>query len=399
MTKKNAIFKVLVCVVLLASLLLPAGFAANPVQAAAAKPAIVAKMIIGTGSTEGAFDYYSKENKYTLSVSNADKKATYTFTSSNTKVLTVKASGAKAVLTGLKAGTATITCNQKLNGKTTKIGTCAVTVKAATLVQDYVPVLTIGTSTASEPIEIISRNNDATYTYVSNSKNFTMKETQSKFDGMYFIKHSYTATAAGTYTVTVKETYNKVTRTVATLKYIVKKATVVPARNFDLGSSELAFDLIENCRSDVSYLFDYDEKMMEGYVSEGTTYLKGLAEGTTEVKIYEDTKKPDPKKLIGTCKITIKKVILTAIDCDLSDTETTVGGEPIELYVYKVPVNAPGTVTVTSSNPGVATVSQPDIYGMCIITPVSAGTTTITMTSGSVTNSQTITVTEEDEDY
>lgn len=395
MTKKNAIFKVLVCLVLLASLLLPAGFAANPVQAAA-KPSIVTKMIIGTGSTEGAFDYYSKENKYTLSVSNADKKATYTFTSSNTKVLTVKASGAKAVLTGLKAGTATITCNQKLNGKTTKIGTCAVTVKAATLEQDYVPVLTIGTSAASEPLVIISRNNDATYTYVSNSKNFTMKETQSKFDGMYFIKHSFTATAAGTYTVTVKETYNKVTRTVGTLKYVVKKATVVSAKTFDLDSPELAFDLIDNARSDISYLFDYDEKMMEGYVSEGTTYLKGLAVGTTELKIYEDTKKPDPKKLIGTCKITIKEVILTAIDCDFSDTEATVGGEPIELYVYKVPVNAPGTVTVTSSNPGVATVSQPDVYGMCVITPVSAGTTTITMTSGSVTNSQTITVNAED---
>ncbi len=398
MTKKNAIFKVLVCLVLLASLILPAGIAANPVQAAA-KPAIVAKMIIGTGSTEGAFDYYSKENKYTLSVSNADKKATYTFTSSNTKVLTVKASGAKAVLTGLKAGTATITCNQKLNGKTTKIGTCAVTVKAATLVQDYVPVLPVGTSAASEPIEIISRNNDATYTYVSNSKNFTMKETQSKFDGMYFIKHSYTATAAGNYTVTVKETYNKVTRTVATLKYVVKKATVVPQGKIDLGSSELlAYELIDNARTDVGYFFEYDDKMIEAYVDDGNTYLKGLAEGTTEVKIYEDAKTPDPKKLIGTCKITIKEVILTAIDCDFSDTEATVGGEPIELYVYKVPVNALGNVTVTSSNPGVATVSQPDEEGMCLITPVSAGTTTITMTSGSVTNSQTITVNAEDQE-
>ncbi len=396
MTKKNAIFKVLVCLVLLASLLLPSGFAANPVQAAA-KPAIVAKMIIGTGSTVDSFDYYSKENKYTLSVSNADKKATYTFTSSNTKVLTVKASGAKAVLTGLKAGTATITCNQKLNGKTTKIGTCAVTVKASTLEQDYVPVLTIGTSAATEPLVIISRNNDATYTYVSNSKNFTMKETQSKFDGMYFIKHSFTATAAGTYTVTVKETYNKVTRTVGTLKYVVKKATVVPQGKIDLGSSELlAYELIDNARTDVGYFFEYDDKLIEAYVDDGNTYLKGLAEGTTEVKIYENAKNPDPKKLIGTCKVTIKEVILTAIDCDFSDTEATVGGEPIELYVYKVPVNALGNITVTSSNPGVATVSQPDVYGMCVITPVSAGTTTITMTSGSVTNSQTITVNAED---
>lgn len=395
MTKKNAIFKVLVCVVLLASLILPAGIAANPVQAAA-KPTIVAKMTIGTGSTEGAFDYYSKENKYTLTVSNADKKATYTFTSSNTKVLTVKASGAKAVLTGLKAGTATITCNQKLNGKTTKIGTCAVTVKAATLVQDYVPVLPVGASAASEPLEIINRNNDATYTYVSNSKNFTMKETQSKFDGMYFIKYNFNATAAGNYTVTVKETYNKVTRTVATIKYTVKKATVVPQGSIDLGSSEWAFEFIQNPRLDTSYLFDYDEKIIQGIVEDGSVYLKGLAVGTTDVKVYENTKTPDPKKLIGTCKVTVKEVILTAIDCDFYETETTVGGDAIEFYIYKIPQNAPGAVTVTSSNPEVATVSQPDEEGMCVITPVSAGTTTITMTSGSVTKSQTITVNAED---
>lgn len=173
--RQGRIFKLVVCLVLLVTITLSAGIYSH-VQGAS-KPSIEAKMTIGTGSLVGNFDFYSPVNdKYVLEVSNAVKGATYSFTSSNAKIVSVKGSGTKAFLTGLKAGTATITCNQKLKGKTTKVGTCTVTVKNATVHQDTIPELPLGTYSGKGALEILYRNNDATYTYVSNSKNFQCKK-------------------------------------------------------------------------------------------------------------------------------------------------------------------------------------------------------------------------------
>ncbi len=398
-TATNRLLKVIVCIILVASLMLPAGLLMNSAEAAA-KPSIPSKITIGTGSTITNFDYYEKDQKFSIRVSDPTKKATYTFTSSNTKVVAVKANGAEAYLTGLKAGTATITCTQKLNGKSTKVGTCAVTVKNATVSQDSIPTLPLGNGSL-EPIYFTNRNHDGTYTYTSNSKNFTIKETISTFDGMCFIKQSFTATAAGTYTITVKETYNKVTRTVGTLKYTVKKATVVPNSDIDLGSDIWVFELIQNFRSDVNYYLDYDKNIVDITKKGEEYYLAGKGVGTTEVNIYENTNTADKSKFIGTCKVSVKEVVLEELDIDFDDTEATVGDDPVELYIYKTPENAPGTITVTSSNTKVATVSNPDEEGLCIIEPVGAGTTTITITCGNITKTQEFTVysADEDDDY
>ncbi|WP_313560589.1 Ig-like domain-containing protein [Ruminiclostridium cellobioparum] len=396
--KTNKLFKLLALMLLLAILVLPAGIVANTAQAAA-KPSVEAKMTIGTGSIVGSFDFYSKEEgKYSLSVSDPVENATYSFTSSNTKVLTVKASGTVAYLTGVKAGTATITVNQKLSGKTTKVGTCAVTVKNSVIHQDFVPELPLGSSVASEPLVFDYRNNDATYTYASNNKNFSMSETIKKFDGMNFISQSFTAKAPGTYTITVKETYNKITRTVGTIKYTVKKATVSAEGSVDLGGDVWAFELLNNYRTDVPYYFTSDDKKVLDIVSDKNyVSLKGLAEGTTTLKVYENAKAADESKLIGKCKITVKKVKLTDLNIDFDETEAYVGGDPIEFSVEKEPYNAFDEITVTSSNPNVAKVSELDEEGFGTVSPVSAGTTTITITCGDITKTQDITVSEEDE--
>lgn len=396
--KTNKLFKLLALMLLLAIFVLPSGILTNTAQAAA-KPSVEAKMTIGTGSIVGSFDFYSKEEgKYSLSVSAPVKNATYSFTSSNTKVLTVKASGTVAYLTGVKAGTATITVNQKLSGKTTKVGTCAVTVKNSVIHQDFVPELPLGSSVASEPLVFDYRNNDATYTYASNSKNFSMSETIKKFDGMNFISQSFTAKAPGTYTITVKETYNKITRTVGTIKYTVKKATVSAEGSVDLGGDVWAFELLNNYRTDVPYYFISDDKKVLDIVSDKNyVSLKGLAEGTTTLKIYENAKAADESKLIGKCKITVKKVKLTDLNIDFDETEAYVGGDPIEFSVEKEPYNAFDEITVTSSNPNVAKVSELDEEGFGTISPVSAGTATITITCGDITKTQDITVSEEDE--
>ncbi|ACL76692.1 hypothetical protein [Ruminiclostridium cellulolyticum] len=396
--KRNRTARIFICMLLVVTLILPAGLATN-VANAAAKPSIQSKLTIGAGSIVGNYDYYSKDDKYSLKVANSVNKATYSFTSSNNNIVKVKVSGTTAYLTGVKAGNATITCNQKLNGKTTKVGTCTVTVKNSTVSQDYIPVVPMGTSVSKEVLEFSYRNNDATYTYVSNSKNFTMKEKLSQFDGMYFISQSFTAKAPGTYTVTVKETYNKSTRTVGKIKYTVKKATLSGDSSVDLGSSIWAFELINNYRTDVNYLFVFSDKsIVEESKSGDTIYLKGKKVGKTNVTIYENTKTPDKNKLIGTCKLTVKEVVLEDLDCDFEETELYVGDDPVELEISKDPYNAPGTITVSSSDTKVVTVGKLDEDGICLISPVGVGTATITITCGDITKTQKITVYDE-EDY
>lgn len=399
--KLKKIARVIVCMVLTAFLTLPSGMTTGIVQAAAKQASIEATLKIGTGSIVGNYDYYSKdEDKYTLSVSNAVKNATYSFVSSDTKILTVKASGSYACLTGVKAGTATITCNQKLNGKTTKVGTCKVTVYNSSVSQDSIPVLPLGNSVANEYLEYAYRNNDAVYTFTSDSKNFSMKETLKQFDDKYFIRQTFTATAPGTYTITVKETYNKITRVVGKIKYTVKKATVVPNETIVLGSENDAFELISNYRTDVSYLFETgDKNVVEISKEDSIVYLKGKTTGTTKISIYEDAKTPDKNKLLGTCIITVKKVEIQNLDCSFDETESYEGGEPVSVEVSKQPSDAYDAITVTSSNPKVATVSNIDEDGYFEVTPVSAGTTTITITCGTITKTQTFTVTKDEDSY
>ncbi len=385
---------IVVSMLLITSLILSTGMTTNVIQAAV-KPSIATTMKIGTGSIVGDYDFYPKnDGKYVLSVSNAVKNVTYSFISSDTKILTVKASGSKVYLTGVKAGTATITCNQKLNRKTTKVGTCKVTVVNSTVYQDFAPELPLGTG-FTEVIEFANRNNDATYTFISNSKDFSMKETKKIFEDMCFISYPYTAKAVGTYTVTVNETYNKRTRAVGKIKFIVKKATVTPEETIEQGSDINAYDLISKYRTDVNYVFESENcDIVQISVEPNTTNLVGKKAGTTKINIYEDAKAPDKSKLIGTCTITVKEVVLESLDCNFDETNAYVGDEPISVEVSKEPVHAPGIITVTSSNPKVATVSSIDEDGIFEVTPVSSGTTTITITCGTITKTQTFTVSE-----
>lgn len=388
------ISKIVVSMLLITSLILSTGMTTNVIQAAV-KPSIATTMKIGTGSIVGDYDFYPKnDGKYVLSVSNAVKNATYSFTSSNTKILTVKVSGSKVYLTGVKAGTATITCNQKLNRKTTKVGTCKVTVVNSTVYQDFVPELPLGTG-FTEVIEFGNRNNDATYTFITNSKDFSMKETKKIFEDMCFISYPYTAKAVGTYTVTVNETYNKRTRAVGKIKFIVKKATVTPEETIEQGSDINAYDLISKYRTDVNYVFESENcDIVQISVEPNITNLVGKKAGTTKINIYEDAKAPDKSKLIGSCTITVKEVVLESLECNFDETKAYVGDEPISVEVSKEPVHAPGIITVTSSNPKVATVSSIDEDGIFEVTPVSSGTTTITITCGTITKTQTFTVSE-----
>jgi hypothetical protein len=176
MAEKNVkrIVAILFSFVLLINFIFPSEFTLQEAKAAV-KPSIATKMTISRGSLESDYIGYFKTDYYTLKVENPVKKATYSFTSSNKKIVTVKVSGSKATLTGVQAGTANITCQQKLNGKTTKVGTCKITVKNAVASEESYDGLPVGTNKVNL-IYWSYRNCNATYTFTSDSADFTMKE-------------------------------------------------------------------------------------------------------------------------------------------------------------------------------------------------------------------------------
>ncbi len=250
--QKINVTRVLSLMVLFVALLVGSLFVPQ-VAEAAKSPSLSAKELtipVGKMSSKVYWDtsLYETSNAKKLSVSNKVSGATYSFTSSDSKVVTISKEG--GYLTGVKAGTATITCKQTLKGKTTTIGKCKVTVKKAIVKAAYKEFeVGSGEYTIQSFVNyddnffyILYRNPGATYTWTTDSKNFTIKESKidaasidkldidDEWKGLYkeYIRDQYIygsqyiAKKAGTYTVTVKETYNKKTVTIAKFKVTVE---------------------------------------------------------------------------------------------------------------------------------------------------------------------------------
>lgn len=179
---------------------------------AAAKPALSTKKVtISLG----------KQAKSSFTIKNQVKGATYTFTTSNKKVLKVSNKG---ILTGVKAGTAKVTVKQKYKKKVTKVGVVKVTVKKASAVSSKTKTYTYGREKVSVKLSDYVKNPspDAKYQLVSDNKKIAANVTlQAKKDyiGEISLKQ------AGTVTYSVNETYQKKTRTICKFKITVKGAT------------------------------------------------------------------------------------------------------------------------------------------------------------------------------
>ena len=185
--KKSLLKKVLLALVAVL-MILPLCNVGNT-QAAKKATLSETKKTIGVGTYgEDNFYLHKAKTKYCVTVKNAQKGAAYAFVSSNKKVVTVKKSGTKGYLTGVKAGTATVTVKQTLKGKTVTVGKCKVTVKNATVsaTENANETLGMGDNVQIGGAErdaicyIKYLNPDATYTYKSNDSN--LKMTQVKAD-------------------------------------------------------------------------------------------------------------------------------------------------------------------------------------------------------------------------
>ncbi len=406
---------VLCCAVTAGNLFLPGRTA----EAAAKKPSIAKQMTIPVGKLDsktcwntGSIDLGTAEK---LTVNNKMKGATYTFTSGDSKVVTISKDGGYA--TGLKAGSATITCTQTYKGKKTTVGQCKVTVKSSALkVNDYEDEFAVGSSgydlstfyACEDPLfHIEYRNPNASYTLTSDSKDFTIKEIKcdastaknatdweeyvdvlkSYIGDRYFYGYSYTAKKAGTYTITVKETYNKSTKTLGSFKVVIKD-TCISEDNVDilLGNYLNAFTLLEYPKADISYYFgieDFDETNIENnalliYSNGSDVSLYGNKTGTAKVSVREDSEKG---ALIGTVTVTVKESPCEEIILDEKEYTTYVD-DYFDINFDLEPWDTTDKVTITSDNPKVLKVEYDEDEISWNYTALKTGTANITIQCG-----------------
>lgn len=387
----------LVMLALVVTALLPA----NRAYAASKASLNTKSMIIGLGTNGPEMgNFYTKTSKYCISVNGAVKKATYSFTSSNKKVVTVKKIGTNAYLTGVKAGNATITCTQKLNGKSTKVGTVKVKVKKASVQirNEYLNMGTVRDASYDSVCFISERNTSAKYTYTTNSANLTMSEekvdeSDSYAKGSWIYIQKYTAKAAGTYTVTVNETYNKKTTKIGSFKVTVTEPEIDESLSMDVDDNWYINNLIsypvnnsydgytlEGADVDLSsddavVSYDSDEKCL--HVNKT---------GTAKVNVLYNG------EVVATIAITAKDVVLEGIYLEI-ESEVYLDDEYAEIWVSKEPENAPGDYIFKSSDESIATVVNED--GEYYLKLLKAGTVTITATCGNFTESCEVEVIDE----
>ncbi|MDD5934363.1 MAG: hypothetical protein PUC65_02175 [Clostridiales bacterium] len=368
-------------------------------------------MSAGTEFPEGNFFV---GRKYQISVVNPVKKATYSFKSSNTKVLKVKAKGTTVYLTGVKAGTATITCTQKLNGKTTTVGKCKVKVSKAYLC-NYGDEIPLGTNviyhTYDSIVTIGNRNTSAKYTYKTNSKNLTMSEvkvdaSESYGEKAYLYMQKYTAKKAGTYKVGVMETVGKTTKRIGTIEVTV----VAPEyeTNYELTTNE-EFSLSNIIRNPMNNTYDsysleaidFDPNDSNAIITTSSyeddwLLYKGNKEGTAKFVLYYTTN--GFKEKVCDVTVTIKDAVLEELYYSIDETIYIEDGKTY-FSVRKDPWNAPGDITVTSSDDKIAPVAYDEEEECYCITPLASGSVTLTIACGDKKDEVNIQIKSYDDDY
>lgn len=404
-------------------------------EAATKKPSIAKTMTIPIGKLDSKVCWnknsYEIEKAKKLTVKNKVKGATYTFKSSNTKIAQIDKKG--GYLTGIKDGSATITCTQKYKNKTSTIGKCKVTVKKAAIeLYEYDDMeFAVGSNdyklyahyAALEPIyQITYRNPKATYKLTSDSKDFSIKEVKfnaksakdvtkdpafieelERFMGdNYFYGYEFTAKKAGTYKVTVKETYNKKTTSLGSFKVVVKDTSLADTDvEMILGDSIYLNSLLLHQNAYKMYYciiedFDSDNKENNPLVirdySDSVTFYANKA-GTAKVSIREGS---EDGVLLGTVNFVITEVPCQKIEVQKDEYTVYEGKDYFGIYFRLDPWNTTDKVTVTSDNPDVINVTNDNEYGDWEYKVGKVGKATITISCGEQSVERVVTVLADD---
>lgn len=365
-----------------------------------------------------------KEEYNNIVIYDKIKGATYTYTSSNSKIVKISKKGE---LTGIKAGKAKITVYQNLKGKKTKIGTCNIVVKASSLSTDEYSINYTTNSMEGDNAFFYNLNywdlinyrpSGAKYTYTSSDTGLV----KINKDGQI----SEIGQPGKQVTITVKETFNKKTRTVGKLKLSILTPTI-NQDEIEIGintgfypyeymsgynggyyiiCSDQAEPLTDNSTViDVKDDYDDSNDILRFNKVDGYWYGELIAqkEGVVYVHCYMGSSSSDISKenLIGTLKVNVKEYKTTSLSWDeesISDNEQngilTVEYDEYDnycnlYYTYK-PDNSTDTPVITSSNTSVATVSEYSYTGKISLDIHSEGTTKITLKMGDYTIEKTI---------
>lgn len=411
--------KLLLSVVLLLLTLLGVSFHGRTVLAAAKPTLNVKELVVPIGKmNEKVFCEKDKDGYLSLDpnifVENKKKGATYEFTSSNTKIVTISKKG--GYLTALKTGSTTIVCKETYNKKTTVIGKCKVTVKKSKVISyDYnkdfaigsgilgVEVFDDGYYNVSLPFYIEYLNPQATYQFKTDSKDFKFeiakltKEEKKIYTPTDQFAIRYTAKKPGTYKVTVTETYKGKTTTVGSFKIKVHDTEVRKTYELPVNSSTKVFNLISYDVENQNYYFlisTFDSENMDNNVivlnkEDGYLEVRGLKVGTATLKIYEG--KDDSGRYLGSCNIKVVEIPAESIEAEASEITTYVGDDYFYVYFYLDPYNTTDKLELTSSDPSVLKVEKNE-YGYWEYTPLSEGRAVITAKAGKVTASTVVNV-------
>ena len=407
-------------------------FTSETAQAATKKTSIsTTKMTIPIGKLKSGIYWtdvktWDRGVAQKLTVKNSIKGATYSFTSSDKKIVTIGKNG--GYLTGVSAGSATITCKQTYKKKTTVVGTCKVTVKKANFVSysdlssGYDSEVPVGKGeydfyssyAGMDAFYYIGyRNPSAKYTFKSNSTDFSMEEVKysggetAEFAGVdYSYGYKYEAKKAGTYTITVQETYNKKTRKLGSFKVVVKD-TYVESEEIQLriGDSVSVFNYVYYTNPNAMYHFsvdNFDDSKPEGNVlglgyedydtEKAYLLLFGQVPGTATVTVRENN---EAGKVIGTLKVKVYEAACEDIVLESNEYTTYVGDEYFYLYYELQPYDTTDKVTIESDDPTVLKVEYSE-YGYWVYTPLKVGTANLTIKCGSKSAVAKVTVTEEE---
>ncbi len=420
--QKIKVTQLLVLMALCCSLVAGNLFIPGAVAEAAAKKTTISatEMTIPVGKMNSKV-YWNKNswqlaNAQKLTVKNTVKGATYQFTSSNTKVVKISKNG--GYLTGLKAGSATITCTQTYKNKKTTVGKCKVTVKNAALTANKDEnVFAAGSNgfdlthyySSLEPLfHITYRNPNATYTLTSSSKDFSIKEV--KYDASkaktltdnkdyqevlkdyignrYFYGYQFTAKKSGTYTITVKETYNKKSKTLGSFKVVIKDTSISEAKKeLLLGNYLNVLTLLSYTKESTNYYFEiknYDEANPDNNVLKlskngSEYYLYANKTGTAEVTVREGSEKGT---VIGTVTIAVTEAPCKGISVE-QDEYTAYVGDYFDIYYDLEPWDTTDKVTIESDNPDVLKVEYDQEKESWVYSPLKAGEANVTIKCGS----------------